>query len=91
MIVGMSHDNHPEQVSRDQIVNLCINWFNDYKKYQELRYLYKQQKSIIKSPLDYLDNRKGLFTMFVYCHYSGVKIDWKEIKNELKNKIQKGD
>ena len=48
----------------------------------------KKVKKKLASPMDYLDRRKGYSTLFNYCPYCGTKINWRQLKNELKNQLK---
>jgi len=82
-IVAQTHENHAELLDEQEIIKWCIASYNFY-----LNYVNTMNAEIkIKSPLDYLDNRKGYLTMFKYCPNSGNLIDWKKIKDDLKKEI----
>lgn len=35
------------------------------------------------APKDYIDKRKGLSTLFNFCPWCGLKINWKQIRKNL--------
>ena len=43
------------------------------------------------TPLDYIDRRRGLATLFNHCPECGAKINWKEIRKVVRNIDKKGE
>ena len=86
--LGYFHDyNSPEFLYLNTYINQCkdnaksVNSLNEYKS-QFYRSEWEEELKYIK-PIDYLDKRKGMTTLFNYCPECGKEIEWKLLKKML--------
>ena len=84
--VGLLRDNFLSRYTiHDVLHDEAISW-NDHSKMCNKLYGNESKKTDY-SALDFIDGRKSLISSFKYCCDCGEKINWNEIKDELKAKL----
>jgi hypothetical protein len=75
----------------------CDCWLGMFHSYEyndednlELSKIRTQLSGLRFEPKDYLDRRKGLSTMFNFCPWCGLKINWRDIKKSVQAPPEEG-
>lgn len=82
-LIGILNDYEQSETNSLYMSDYIQKLYDQANKSNRLKDIFKDRREIF--PPDYLDRRKGYARLYNCCPYCGTKINFKKLKENLKN------